>query len=133
MEQLQLLLRDQKKEVSMEVISSCQTFKDALKLCKSISGLEDKQICGALDIDPGQWSRIFGNGGNFPDNKLIEFMDLCGNKIPLIWLACKCGYTLHPLKNELEMENERLRAELDQQKHEIEAVTKFLRESRIMP
>jgi len=91
MEQLQLLLRDQKKKVSSEVITTCQTFKDSLKLCKSISGLEDKQLAMALEIDQGQWARIFGNGGHFPENKLMEFMNLCQNKVPLIWLAFRCG------------------------------------------
>jgi hypothetical protein len=125
-EQLQLLLRDKKKEVSEEVVLSCATFKDALRLCKSISGLEDKQICMPLDIDAGQWARIFGNGGHFPENKLIEYMELCGNKVPLIWLALVCGYTLTPLKTELEIELDAARAENEELKkkydHTIEAL-----------
>ena len=125
MEQLELLLRDQKKEVSLEVILSCKTFKESLKLCKSISGLEDKQLCMPLEIDAGQWARIFGNGGHFPENRLMEFMNLCGNKIPLIWLAYNCGYTLHPLKTELEMENDRLKKELAERELEIKTLTKY--------
>jgi hypothetical protein len=128
MEQLQLLLRDQKKEVSVDAILAQPTFKAALALCKSVSGLEDKQICGALDIDAAQFSRIFGNGGNFPEDKLLKFMTICGNVVPLIWLAYKCGYGIYRLKSEVEMENERLRAELDGERKRLESVTAFLRD-----
>lgn len=127
MEQLQLLLRDQKKEVGLEVILSCPTFKDALKLCKSISGLDDKQIAGTLDIDPAQWSRIFGNGGNFPENKLIEYMELCRNMVPLIWLAHRCGYGIHPLKSELELENDTLREQLKAEQQRVAVISEFLK------
>ncbi|GEM_PF-5275496 len=64
-EQLPLLLRDSQKKVSLNVITSQPTLKDALKL---------------------------------------RFIQLCQNIVPLIWLAYNCGYTLHPLKNELELE-----------------------------
>lgn len=128
MEQMQLLLRDTKKQVGLEVILSQPTFKDALRLCKSISGLEDKQLAGTLDIDPGQWARIFTNGGHFPENKLLDFMDLCANRVPLIWLAHKCGYGLHPLQDEKDREIERLQAELKEERSEHEAIKTFLRE-----
>lgn len=127
MEQLQLLLRDKHKEVSVEVIMACGAFKDALKLCKSISGLEDKQLAGHLDIDPGQWARIFGNAAHFSENKLLKFMDICGNKIPLIWLAMKCGYTLSPLKTELELELEARTAEADEYRKKYEYAIEALR------
>lgn len=125
MELLILLLRDQKKEVSLDVILACKTFKESLKLCKSISGLEDKQICMTLDIDAGQWARIFGTGGHFPENKLIHFMVLCGNKVPLVWLAYSCGYTLHHLKTELEQQLEDLRKQLIEKDKEIEILAKY--------
>lgn len=127
MEQLKLLLRDQQREVNIDVIKACKTFKDALKLCKSITGLDDKQICLALDIDPGHWSKIFTNGGHFPENKLVDFMELCGNKIPLIWLSYTCGYTLAPLKSELEMELERERQEKEEFKKKYEYAIEALR------
>jgi len=132
MEQLQLLLRDQKKEVSPEVIIACLTFKDALKLCKSLSGLDDKQLSMTLEIDQGQWARIFGNGGHFPENKLLEFMDLCGNKVPLIWLAFKCGYVLHPLKTEIELENDRLKEELKAEQQKNAVISEFLKGIKII-
>ena len=104
MEQLQLLIRDQNKQVSLEVILSQQTFRDALKLCKSISGLDDKQICSELNIDQAQWSRIWSGNGHFPENLLNDFMRVCQNMVPLIWLSYRNGYAPHPLKNEIEMQ-----------------------------
>ena len=125
MEQLSLLLRDQKKEVGLDVILACNTFKDSLKLCKSISGLEDKQICMTLEIDAGNWARIFGNGGHFPENKLMLYMEICQNKVPLIWLAYHCGYTLQPLKTELEIQLEELQKQLAEKDMEIRTLTKY--------
>jgi hypothetical protein len=130
MEQLRLLLRDQRREVSLDVIMSCIKFTDALELCKSISGLEDKQIAMTLEIDTGHWSLIFnrnGNKRNFPQNKLIEFMEVCGNKIPLIWLALQCGYTLQPLKSELEIELDRERAEKEEYRKKYEYAIETLK------
>ena len=125
MEQLQLLLRDQKKTASTDAILACSTFKDSLKLCKSMSGLDDKQLAMTLEIDQGQWARIFGNGGHFPENKLIDFMDLCQNKVPLIWLAHHCGYGLHPLMDEKDRQIEELQAALAQRDQEIETLVKY--------
>jgi hypothetical protein len=126
MEQLQLLLRDQQKFVSVEIIESCKAFLDAIKLSISISGLEGKQIAGQLNIDAGQWSRILTGDANFPLNKLMDFMELCKNKVPLIWLAVKCGYVLTPMKSEQEVELDAIRAERDKYKeqydHAIEVI-----------
>ena len=125
MEQLQLLLRDQKKDVSLEVILSCATFKDSLKLCKSLSGLDDKQLCMTLEMDPGHWSKVFTNGGHFPENKLLDFMTLCGNKVPLIWLAHSCGYGIHPLMDEKDRQIQELSAALAEKDKEIEILAKY--------
>lgn len=125
---MQLLLRDRKREASLDIILTCNTFKEALKLCKSISGLGDKQICGHLDIDPAQWSRIWTTeSGHFPENKIMKFMELCENIVPLIWLAHKCGYIIQPLKTELELENEKLLSELNEEKKKLAVITEFYR------
>lgn len=132
MEQLQLLLRDTQKSVSLEIISNCQTFTDALRLCKSISGLDDKQIAMSLGIDQGHFSLIWDRNGNkrhFPEAKLLQFMEVCQNKIPLIWLALKCGYTLEPLRNDLEQENEELKRRLADATAREETIVAFLRKT----
>ena len=105
MMQEELLLRSNPKEdFSDEFLFKCSSFKEALKLSKTFSGLDDKQICYRLGIDPGQWSRIWSGQAHFPEEKLEEFIRLCGNLIPLRWLALKFGYGLHPLRSALELE-----------------------------
>ncbi len=127
--QKELLFRSNpKQDISDEVIVKLPTFKDALRLSKSISGLDDKQLCIELDIDPGQWSRIWSNGAHFPNEKLTQFMDLCGNLVPLRWLALKYGFELKPLKSTLEIENEKLRAALEQKEREMDVIKDFLKE-----
>jgi hypothetical protein len=128
LEQFRLFQQDSEKTVSLDTIITCPTFKDSLKMCKMISGHDDKQIAMQLDIDQGQWSRIFSGVGHFPENKLVQYMKICGNKVPLIWLNYHSGYAMQPLKSGLEMENDRLKAELDKIKDEMAAITKFMKE-----
>ena len=105
MEQLDLLLRDAKtNEASLTLIMAQKTHTDALKLCKLLSGLDDKQIAAHLGIDQAHWSRIWSGQAHFPADKYIEYMSICNNIIPLIWLAHSTGYTLKPLMTELEQQ-----------------------------
>lgn len=124
----ELMLTTAKQEVSKEVLASISDFKAALKLCKEISGLSDKQISGELNIDTAQWSRIWVGQAHFPSEKIPCLMDICGNWIPLRWLAMKYGQELKPTKTTIERENDKLRAELEKQHIEIEAIKKFFKE-----
>lgn len=131
MNQPELLLSGRKKQdVSDELIGSRANFKEALKLAKECSRLNDLQLAQELEIDPAQWSRIWSDRGHFPVEKLKLFMDLCENEIPLRWLALKYGYELRPLKSQLELENETLRAQVAQQQHEMETIKRFMSEIR---
>ena len=128
MEQLQLLLRDRQREVSLDIILACKTFNAALKLCKEISGLTDDQICLQMGYTPAHFSLIWNTSGNkrhFPENDLIRFMDLCQNKVPLIWLAYRCGYTLEPLMDEKDRQIGELQAQLAERDREIETLVKY--------
>lgn len=127
-----LLLTSAKQDVSKEVIASLPDFKAALKLCKEISGLSDKQICGELNVEPAQWSRIWMGQAHFPPEKITCLMDLCGNWVPLRWLAMRYGQELKPTKTTLERENDKLRAELEKQHIEIEAIKKFFKEVKAL-
>ena len=114
MMQKKLLFRDQKDDVSDEVLGKMSYFKDALKLCKDVSGLTDLQICQELDIDPGHFSRIWSDSAHFPSNKIIDFLKLCQNLIPLRWLAMQFGLEVKPLKSTLEIELDTARAEKEE-------------------
>lgn len=88
----------------------------AIHLAQEVSGLTDKQIYEALDIDKGHFSRMKSGEGNFPmDERFINFMRLVGNEIPLIWIAEACGYdwgTIRKRCSGLEDENRKLKQEL---------------------
>jgi hypothetical protein len=123
----QVLLRRHQIRVPLDVIMAQPTLKDAIRLSKSVSGLDDKQICGILEIDPAQWSRIFTGQANFPENKLIQFMETCGNIIPVIWLSCNLGYDLQPAETELEAELRQERAEKEELKQKLNTLTETLK------
>jgi hypothetical protein len=114
------------KQVPMEMIASQESFLDALILCKSLSGLSDKILADKLDVDPAQWSRIWSGSAHFPCNKLKLFMGLCGNIVPLTWMALQCGFKIEPLKSVLEVENDNLRAELDEERKKMQVITEFV-------
>lgn len=123
-----LLRKNPKEDISDDLLLKCPSFKESLKLCKTFSGLDDKQLCMELGIDPGQWSRIWSGNAHFPDEKITAFMDLCGNIIPLRWLALHYGYELKPLKTALELENEVLKEKLAEKEKEMEVIKKWMKE-----
>ena len=88
--------------VSEEVIFAQPTFSAAIRLGASVSGLDEKQIYRELEIDAGHWTRIMNGEAHFPVDKLLRFMDLVGNEIPLQWLAHRRGKGLVLLLSEAE-------------------------------
>jgi len=126
----ELMLMNAKQNVSMEVIAKIPDFKAALKLCKDISGLTDQQVCGELNIDPAQWSRIWSGSAHFPSEKIPCLMDLCGNWVPLQWLAMRYGQELKPTKTTLERERDALNEELEKSRIEMNAIKRFFKEVR---
>ncbi len=103
--QRELNLKPEMQRVDICSIDAQPSFTAAIRLCQQLSGLEDKEIVGKRGIVPdlAQWSRITRSGRHyFPQDKLNAFMDLCGNEVPLIWLARSRGYDLRPLETEME-------------------------------
>jgi hypothetical protein len=68
--------------VPEEFIKACSSEIDALNLCINLSGLSDEAIRDALLIDKGHFSRLRKGRGNFPTNKRVALMELCGNRAP---------------------------------------------------
>ncbi|WP_396957042.1 hypothetical protein [Nitrosomonas sp.] len=104
--QAAMRLKPEMHIVDMRTIDAQPSMTRALRLCQQVSGLEDKEIVGENGIvkDTGQWSRIINNSArhNFPQDKLCAYMDVCGNEVPLIWLARARGYELVPMETEME-------------------------------
>lgn len=94
--------RPARQLVDPAVVEAQPSLLSALNLMMSLSGLEDKELYLALEIDPGHWSRIRRGDAHFPVNKIETAMLLCGSDIPLQWLALRRGYELRPLLSDIE-------------------------------
>lgn len=98
----------------LEIIKEIQTLSEAIKFCIRLSGLTHKQVYLELGLDPAQWSRIINNNGaHFPTDKLLNLMQICGNKIPLQWLAYKVEWDM----NDREKSADELIASIQRQLH----------------
>ncbi len=108
--QLNLKFRREMQPVDARAVAAQGSMTDAIRLCQQLSGLSDKELVGEDGIvkDLGQWSRIKGGQHFFPQDRLNDLMDVCGNEAPLIWLAQSRGYELVLLESEAER---RFRAE----------------------
>lgn len=104
MGQMDLNIKPPMDELDVETVSKQFSFTGALILCQTLSGLDDKEVCGKGGVvnDTATWSRIKGGTNNFPQDHLNRFMDLCGNEAPLIWWADRRGYQLVPKETEWE-------------------------------
>ncbi len=98
--------------------------------CIGESGLQDKSICYELDIEQAVLSRARTGLANFPPDKIENLMLLCGNEIPLRWLALRRGKGLVRLKSAVELENEQLKAALAERDSKLETITEFMRQVR---
>lgn len=104
MTQLELSMKPPMQEVDPAMVSKQGSMTGALILAQTISGLEDKELCGKGGVinDTATWSRIKGGTNFFPQDHLCRFMDAVGNEAPLLWLANRRGYALVPLESEME-------------------------------
>lgn len=102
-------------EAPPELVARKQTFLSAIVLCVQLSGLDDKEIYLSLGIDAGHWSRIMKGDAHFPVDKIDTLMTMCGNEVPLQWMAQKRGYRLVMLKSAAESRIEALEIALNKE------------------
>jgi hypothetical protein len=107
----------------LSTITRRPTLLRAMHLAVEVSGLEDKQIYEAIDIDASHWTRIKNGTASMPlDECFLNFLNVVGNEIPLVWLAEKRGYdwgTIRKHRSDLERENEELKKELADHKRAV--------------
>lgn len=85
-----------------ELLRTCKTRLDAIRLCVQLSNLSNEYICEQLGIDKGHWTRMMQGRANFPDAKSVDLMQLCGNYAPMQFEAWKFGFELR--RNNIERE-----------------------------
>lgn len=86
----------------IEKIAEMKTFMQAIRSCIFQSGLTDKYVYMELGIDGSHWSKMMQGLSNFPLDKLLSLMKLCGNYSPLHWLAYEAGFELRTIPKALE-------------------------------
>lgn len=123
-------IQPEQHDISLEFIVSRPTMLHALNFAQEVSGIPDKQIADALDLDTAQLSRIKSGNAHFPPNKLAAFMRTTGNTIPLQWLAHTMGFELKPLRSELEKQVEQLRSELEESRREGQLMRSLITERK---
>ena len=101
-------------DVPIELIKACKDELAALNLCMNLSNLSDEAIRDALGIDKGHFSRLRKGRGNFPANRRLKLMALCGNRAPVQFEALHLNCDLvekskDALIRELEQQLERAR------------------------
>lgn len=70
-------------DVPIDFIRACKDELAALNLCMNLSNLSDETIREELGIDKGHFSRMRKGRGNFPANKRLHLMAICGNRAPV--------------------------------------------------
>lgn len=94
----------------------------AISLCVEASGLEIKQVLGAVRADKGQFSRWVGGTEGVVWPKLDALMGACGNHAPLLWMAHAAGYDLSSMRQRESLVETQLR----QAQEEIHALRRAL-------
>lgn len=94
--------------VTPDEVARKQSLGSAIELCAEAAGYGlDKQLAAALKVDKGQFSRWTSGTEGVMWVKLAALMDVCGNDVPVLWMAHQRGYDLHAMrKRETELERE---------------------------
>ncbi|WP_229287747.1 transcriptional regulator [Burkholderia pseudomallei] len=122
--ELALTRRPDMIEMPIEMIRSKRTAGAAFTLACDASGLEDKEIAMALNIDAGTFSKMKKGMATLNGDALREFCKVVGNRIYSEWLAYQVGCTLVMIQTEAE----RIAAEERARREEAERENKLLRE-----
>lgn len=105
--------RELSEEYQVERARECSSFGMSLVTCATAAGLEfDKEVSIPLGFDKGQLSRWQSNGEGVREERLLRLQQWCGNWIPMLYLAERCGFdggSMRRRMTELERENRRLR------------------------
>lgn len=88
--------------VPIEMIRAKKTAAAAFTLACDMSGLEDKEIYLALDIDAGYFSNIKKGKATLQADKVASFCTVVGNSIYVEWTAYQVGCQLVRIESETE-------------------------------
>lgn len=122
--ELALVRAPQQAAVPIELVRAQRSAAAAFTLACSVSGLEDKEVYLALDIDAGYFSNIKKGKATLQADLAHRFCQIVGNTIYLEWQAFQVGCTLVVIKSEAERRADVERARADG----LEAENKLMRQ-----
>lgn len=96
----------QRSSVPIEMVRQQRTAAAAFSLACTVSGLEDKEIYLALQIDAGYFSNIKKGKATLQADLVAAFCRTVGNTVYLEWQAFQVGCTLVMIKTEAERQLE---------------------------
>ncbi|MGV3727753.1 transcriptional regulator [Hydrogenophaga sp.] len=114
----------QRASVPIELVRAQKSSASAFTLACSVSGLEDKEIYLALDIDAGYFSNIKKGKATLQADLTGKFCDVVGNTIYPEWQAYQVGCTLVMIKTTAERRAE----EAEQRAVAAEAENRLMRQ-----
>ncbi|MFZ6755775.1 transcriptional regulator [Undibacterium sp. Ji50W] len=100
--ELALARPPQQTSVPVEMIRAKRNSGAAFSLACDASGLDDKEIYLALEIDAGYFSNIKKSKATLQGDLVRDFCRVVGNTIYPEWLAYQVGCTLVMLRSEAE-------------------------------
>lgn len=99
---LDLARRAPPNTLPIEFIRKALSSGHALSLAIQSSGLDDQEICDALDIDAGYLSRMKKGAATLQANLIAPFCEMVGNRIYPEWISFQVGCTLVQIQSESE-------------------------------
>lgn len=108
--QIELLIapKPSPQPVADETIFLCKDKLAAIRLAMAASGLEEKEVYMALQLDKATWSRIMSGLANWPTDGDERFEAIVGNNVLTKWQMHRRGY--EPPKRRLDAIEEQLAA-----------------------
>lgn len=124
--ELGLARRADPNDMPIEIVRRQKTAAAAFCLACQSSGLEDKEIYGALGLDAGYFSRIKKGDATLQADLITPFCDVVNNRIYPEWMAYQIGCTLVQIKSEAERRLEHALAQLAQERVKVRVLTEAI-------
>ena|ERR1700722_506988 len=119
------------EDVLKELIKEIPNIHEAFNVCVRKSGKTEKLIYLEIGMDAGHWSRCRTGQAHLPPDKWVPIMKICGNMIPLMFLAYQCGFELKPLESSLEQQLKKEREEKEEWKAKFDTLVEALKIANI--
>jgi hypothetical protein len=127
--ELALARRGAAVSIPIEMIRAKRTGAAAFTLACDTSGLDDKEIYLALDIDPGYFSNIKKGKATLQADKVQGFCAVVGNNVYVEWAAYQVGCTLVRIESETERLLREAQEQITMLRHDKRVLTEALRGS----